>query len=167
MGATTLVQLRCVSLDPAPNATGIHGKTSFPQQLGHMLISQGYRKYQRTAVRITSPGYWRPLNGLVALIGTALTLPICSLKFRNKTVLCARPTFLSHLQIGVAEEDKQPRPKPSVAGRHQLLTVSRPGMGSATHEEQETARFESSEPFWCRRHRPFATVPMSDPRLPK
>jgi hypothetical protein len=28
----------------------------------------GYRKYQRTAVRITSPEYWRPLNGLPALI---------------------------------------------------------------------------------------------------
>ena len=32
--------------------------------------SARYGKYQRTAVRITSPAYWRPLNELVALIGT-------------------------------------------------------------------------------------------------
>src|ERR1700747_1286279 len=30
--------------------------------------ASGYRKYQRTAVRITSPEYWRPLNGLAAVI---------------------------------------------------------------------------------------------------
>ena len=32
--------------------------------------ASGYRKYQRTASRITSPGYWRPLNGFVGVIGT-------------------------------------------------------------------------------------------------
>src|ERR1700719_1816802 len=32
--------------------------------------AKGYRRYQRTACRITSPGYWRPLNGFVAEIGT-------------------------------------------------------------------------------------------------
>src|SRR5260370_33004082 len=29
----------------------------------------GYRRYQRTHKTITSPGYWRPLNGLCGLIG--------------------------------------------------------------------------------------------------
>src|SRR5260370_34037277 len=29
----------------------------------------GYRGYQRTHKTITSPGYWRPLNGLCELIG--------------------------------------------------------------------------------------------------
>src|ERR1700744_4556379 len=33
--------------------------------------ANGYRKYQRTAVTSTSPGYCRPLNGLAAVIGTA------------------------------------------------------------------------------------------------
>jgi len=33
--------------------------------------ANGYRKYQRTAVRIIAPGYWRPLNGFAAVIGTA------------------------------------------------------------------------------------------------
>src|SRR5215212_8446286 len=31
--------------------------------------ASGYRRYQRTASRITSPGYWRPLNGFVGVIG--------------------------------------------------------------------------------------------------
>jgi hypothetical protein len=35
-----------------------------------LVYAKGYRRYQRTACRITSPGYWRPLNGFVAEIGT-------------------------------------------------------------------------------------------------
>src|SRR5262249_39760019 len=31
--------------------------------------ANGYRKYQRTHSRITSPGKWRHLKGLVAVIG--------------------------------------------------------------------------------------------------
>src|SRR5688500_14812422 len=31
--------------------------------------ASGYCRYQRTASRITSPGYWRPLNGFVGVIG--------------------------------------------------------------------------------------------------
>jgi hypothetical protein len=69
MWATSLVQLRCVCLHPAPYAAGIHGKSPFRQQFGHMLVSQRvYRKYQRIAVRITSPESWHPLNGLAAVI---------------------------------------------------------------------------------------------------
>src|ERR1700733_11201165 len=45
--------------------------------------ASGYRKYQRTAVTITWPGYCRPLNGLRAVIGTASTLPTRPPKLRN------------------------------------------------------------------------------------
>jgi hypothetical protein len=39
-----------------------------PPKLGHSEI-KGYRRYHRTHKRISSPGYWRPLNGLVGVIG--------------------------------------------------------------------------------------------------
>jgi len=72
MRATPLTYLPCVRLHPAPYAAG------------------GYRKYQRTAVSIISPAYWRPLNGLAAPIGMPLPYQIRSLKLRNGTLFCLR-----------------------------------------------------------------------------
>jgi hypothetical protein len=40
MRATSLVQLRCLCLHPAPHGAGIQGKSPFRQQFGHMLVSQ-------------------------------------------------------------------------------------------------------------------------------
>src|SRR5215813_15632902 len=45
---------------------------AFRQNLGDVLVANGYRRYQRTHRTITSPGYWRPLNGLVGVIGMSL-----------------------------------------------------------------------------------------------
>ena len=35
---------------------------------------------------ITSPGYWRPLNGWASVIGTVLPYQIVKLKLRNRTL---------------------------------------------------------------------------------
>src|SRR5215471_17342380 len=52
--------------------------------------ASGYRKYHRTAIRMTSPGYWRPLNGSVGVIGIGLlTLSERRQKFATEP---ARPT---------------------------------------------------------------------------
>ena len=37
---TALAQLRCVGLNPAPDAAGIHRKSALGQQLGHMFVRQ-------------------------------------------------------------------------------------------------------------------------------
>ena len=34
-----------------------------------LFVRDGYRRYHLTASRITSPGYWRPLNGCVGVTG--------------------------------------------------------------------------------------------------
>src|SRR5512138_2685097 len=47
--------------------------------------ASGYRRYQRTASRITSPGYCRPLNGCVGVIGMDVpTLPERCLNFATE-----------------------------------------------------------------------------------
>ena len=35
------VQFGCVSLDPAPDTTGIHGHTAFCQKFGNVLVGEG------------------------------------------------------------------------------------------------------------------------------
>src|SRR4051794_15599783 len=40
-----------------------------PTSSATWAYASGYRRYHRTAVMITSPEYWRPLNLLVAVIG--------------------------------------------------------------------------------------------------
>src|SRR5687768_10921479 len=40
-----------------------------PNSSATCWYESGYRRYHLTASRITSPGYWRPLNGLVGVIG--------------------------------------------------------------------------------------------------
>ena len=53
--------------------------------------TNSYRKHQRTAVMITSPGYWRTLNGLSEVIGIdSLTYQTTRFKPRNGTVSILR-----------------------------------------------------------------------------
>src|SRR5579864_4785556 len=41
MGTAPFVQLRCISLHPAPDASGVNGDAAFHQKLGNVLIGQG------------------------------------------------------------------------------------------------------------------------------
>src|SRR5262249_56000661 len=64
----------------------------------------GYRRYQRTHRTITSPGYWRPLNGLVGVIGMSLYgSRTASSAVRNGTV------FPISLGQGLVDEDYRSR----------------------------------------------------------
>jgi len=41
MRPAAFVDFRCISLDPAPDTTGVHWDAAFGHQLGHVFISQG------------------------------------------------------------------------------------------------------------------------------
>src|SRR6516162_1482470 len=41
MQPAAFVDFRCISLDPAPDTTGVHWDAAFGHQLGHVFISQG------------------------------------------------------------------------------------------------------------------------------
>src|SRR6516225_616278 len=41
MRPAAFVDFRCISLDPAPDTTGVHLDAAFGHQLGHVFISQG------------------------------------------------------------------------------------------------------------------------------
>src|SRR6516164_6059186 len=69
MRAAAFVDFRGISLDPAPDTTGVHWDAAFGHQLGHVFISQGVWEVPTDACTITSPGKWRPLKGLVGVIG--------------------------------------------------------------------------------------------------
>src|SRR6516164_1101266 len=69
MRPAAFVDFRCISLDPAPDTTGVHWDAAFGHQLGHVFISQGVWEVPTDACTITSPGKWRPQQGLVAVIG--------------------------------------------------------------------------------------------------
>jgi hypothetical protein len=69
VGPAALIYLRCIGLHPAPDATGVKGNASFQQKFGDVLVGQRVAEVPRTHSRITSPGKWRPLNGLVKAIG--------------------------------------------------------------------------------------------------
>jgi hypothetical protein len=69
MRSAAFVQLVCIGLHPAPNATGIHLDTTFGQQFGDVLVGERLLQIPATHKTITSPGCWRPLNGLCKLIG--------------------------------------------------------------------------------------------------
>jgi hypothetical protein len=92
MRPATLAQLRRIGLNPTPDTTGIHFDPRSARSSATSSYTKGYRRHQRTACRITSPGYWRPLNGFVAEIGTD-SYPINSmLQLRNETL----PAVLLH-----------------------------------------------------------------------
>jgi hypothetical protein len=57
------------SWHPAPNTARIHLDTTFGHQLGDVLVGERIPGTPATHKTITSPGYWRPLNGLCGLIG--------------------------------------------------------------------------------------------------
>jgi hypothetical protein len=69
MRAAALVQLGRICLDPSPNATGIDGQAALGQNLGNVKVREWIPQIPGSANRITSPGYRRPLNGFVGVIG--------------------------------------------------------------------------------------------------
>src|SRR5437016_2493944 len=69
MRSAAFVQLGRVGLHPSPNAAGIHLDTTLGHQLGDVLVGERISEIPAHAQTITSPGNWRPLNGLCGLIG--------------------------------------------------------------------------------------------------
>ena len=69
MLTTSLVQLWCVCLDPTPDAACIYGYAPFRDDLGDMLVSRRISKVTTHTQKDQLAGYWRPLNGLVGVIG--------------------------------------------------------------------------------------------------
>src|SRR5712692_4258760 len=61
----------------------------------------GYRRYQRTHKTITSPGYWRPLNGWCGMIGMDFyPIRMPAPKFATKPAYNMAEVFLTQpLQI--------------------------------------------------------------------
>ena len=56
-------------LDPAPDTTGVHWDAAFGHQRGHVFISQGVWEVPTDALHDHLTGKWRPLKGLVGVIG--------------------------------------------------------------------------------------------------
>ena len=94
MGPSAFVQLGRIGLHPAPDAGGMNSDAAFSQKFGNAFEARGYRRYHRTARRITSPGKWRHLNALVGVIGMRLYLPDSFINFATEPLLETEPAML-------------------------------------------------------------------------
>jgi hypothetical protein len=56
-------------LHPAPDATGVNGNAPFQQNFGDVLVGQRVAEVPANAQQDHFTGKWRPLNGLVEVIG--------------------------------------------------------------------------------------------------
>lgn len=92
MRTAAFVQFGCIRLDTTPNAGGIHPDIMFGHQLREVFVRNGYLSNPRTHEMITSPGSWRPLNGLFEVVGIDFYLtasPPQSLKTEHKVTAVA------------------------------------------------------------------------------
>jgi hypothetical protein len=61
--------IRRIALHPAPDATGVHGNAAFRQKLRDVFVGERISQVSPHAQNDHLAGNWRPLNGLVAVIG--------------------------------------------------------------------------------------------------
>ena len=69
MRPAALVQLRCISLDPAPDATAIDLYTPFTDDFGDMFVGQRIAEIPPHAQKDYLAWVMAPLKGLVAVMG--------------------------------------------------------------------------------------------------
>src|SRR6516164_6361185 len=64
MRPAAFVDFRCISLDPAPDTTGIHWDAAFGHQLGHVFISQGVLEVPTDALHDHLTGKMAAFEGI-------------------------------------------------------------------------------------------------------
>src|SRR6516164_459545 len=64
MRPAAFVDFRCISLDPAPDTTGVHLDAAFGHQLGHVFISQGVLEVPTDALHDHLTGKMAAFEGI-------------------------------------------------------------------------------------------------------
>src|SRR6516164_2976348 len=64
MRPAAFVDFRCISLDPAPDTTGVHLDAAFGHQLGHVFISQGVLEVPTDALHDHLTGKMTAFEGI-------------------------------------------------------------------------------------------------------